>query len=61
MKIFKKILALLFPQKCLGCKKKTKFCVRIALGKSAAPTRRILKGVHIACNYQDLVLKKALW
>ena len=61
MRIFNKILAVLFPQKCLGCKKKTKFCVRIASGKINRPDTPYLKGVHIAANYQDPVIKKALW
>lgn len=61
MKIFKKILAVLFPQKCLGCKKENEILCPDCLGKISRPDTPYLKGVHIAGNYQDLVLKKALW
>ena len=61
MKIFKKILAVLFPQKCLGCKKENEILCPVCLGKINRPDTPYLKGVHIASNYQDLVLKKALW
>lgn len=61
MKIFKKILALLFPQKCLGCKKENEILCPDCLGKISRPDTPYLKGVHIAGNYQDQTLKKALW
>lgn len=61
MKIFKKILALLFPQKCLGCKKENEILCPDCLGKISHPDTPYLKGVHIAANYQDQTLKKALW
>lgn len=61
MKIFKKILAVLFPQKCLGCKKENEILCPDCLGKISRPDTPYLKGIHIAGNYQDLVLKKALW
>ena len=61
MKILKNILAVLFPQKCLGCKKENEILCRACLLKINRPDTPYLKGVHIAGNYQDLVLKKALW
>lgn len=61
MKIFKKILALLFPQKCLGCKKESEILCPDCLGKISRPDTPYLKGIHIAANYQDQTLKKALW
>ena len=61
MKIFKNILAVLFPQKCLGCKKENEILCSDCLLKINRPDTPYLKGVHIAGNYQDLVLKKALW
>ena len=61
MKIFNKILAVLFPQKCLGCKKENEILCPDCLGKINRPDTPYLKGIHIAANYQDLVLKKALW
>ena len=61
MKIFNKILAFLFPQKCLGCKKENEILCPDCLGKINRPDTPYLKGVHIASNYQDPVLKKALW
>jgi len=61
MKIFKNILAALFPQKCLGCKKENEILCPDCLLKISRPDTPYLNGVHIAANYQDLVLKKALW
>ena len=61
MKIFKNILAVLFPQKCLGCKKENEILCSDCLLKINRPDTPHLKWVHIAGNYQDLVLKKALW
>ena len=61
MKIFNKILAVLFPQKCLGCKKENEILCPDCLLKINRPDTPYLKGIHIAANYQDLVLKKALW
>ena len=61
MKIFKNILAVLFPQKCLGCKKENEILCSDCLLKINRPDTPYLNGVHIAANYQDLVLKKALW
>ena len=61
MKILNKILAALFPQKCLGCKKENEILCPDCLGKISRPDTPYLKGVHIAGNYQDPVLKKALW
>ena len=61
MKIFNKILAVLFPQKCLGCKKENEILRPDCLGKINRPDTPYLNGIHIAANYQDLVLKKALW
>jgi len=61
MKIFKNILAVLFPQKCLGCKKENEILCPDCLLKINRPDTPYLNGVHIAANYQDLVLKKALW
>lgn len=61
MKIFNKILAVLFPQKCLGCKKENEILCPDCLGKINRPDTPYLKDVHITANYQDLVLKKALW
>ena len=61
MKIFNKILAVLFPQKCLSCKKENEILCPDCLGKINRPDTPYLNGVHIAANYQDLVLKKALW
>jgi len=61
MKIFNKILAVLFPQKCLGCKKENEILCPDCLGKINRPDTPYLNGIHIAANYQDLVLKKALW
>ena len=61
MKIFKNILAVLFPQKCLGCKKENEILCSDCLLKISRPDTPYLNGVHIAANYQDLVLKKALW
>ncbi len=61
MKIFKKILAVLFPSKCLGCKKENEILCQDCLIKISRPDTPYLNGVHIAANYQDPVLKKALW
>lgn len=61
MRIFNKILAVLFPQKCLGCKKENEILCPDCLGKISRPDTPYLKWVHIASNYQDPVLKKALW
>ena len=61
MKIFKNILAVLFPQKCLGCKKENEILCPDCLLKINRPDTPHLNGIHIAANYQDLVLKKALW
>ena len=61
MKIFKNILAVLFPQKCLGCKKENEILCSDCLLKINRPDTPHLNGIHIAANYQDLVLKKALW
>ena len=61
MIIFNKILAVLFPQKCLGCKKENEILCPDCLSKINRPDTPYLKGVHIASNYQDPVLKKALW
>ena len=61
MKIFNKILAVLFPQKCLGCKKENEILCSDCLLKINRPDTPYLNGVHIAANYQDLVLKKSLW
>ena len=61
MKILKKILDFLFPQKCLGCKKENEILCPDCLSKINRPDTPYLKGVHIASNYQDPVLKKALW
>lgn len=61
MRIFNKILALLFPQKCLGCKKENEILCPDCLGKINRPDTPYLKGIHIAANYQDQTLKKALW
>ena len=61
MKILKKILAVLFPQKCLGCKKEDEILCPDCLGKINRPDTPYFKGVHIASNYQDPVVKKALW
>ena len=61
MKIFNKILAVLFPQKCLCCKKENEILCPDCLLKISRPDTPYLNGVHIAANYQDLVLKKALW
>mgnify|MGYP001613030405 FL=1 len=61
MKILSKILALLFPQKCLGCKKENEILCPDCLLKISRPDTPFLKGVHIASNYQDPILKKALW
>src|SRR3989344_4652627 len=61
MKIFNKILAVLFPKKCLGCKKENEILCSDCLLKINRPDTPYLNGVRIAANYQDLVLKKALW
>jgi len=61
MKIFKNILAVLFPQKCLGCKKENEILCSDCLLKINRPDTPYLNGVHIASNYQDAVLKKSLW
>ena len=61
MKIFKNILTVLFPQKCLGCKKENEILCSDCLLKINRPDTPYLNGVHIAANYQDTVLKKALW
>ena len=61
MKIFKNILAVLFPQKCLGCKKENEILCSNCLLKINRPDTPYLNGIHIASNYQDAVLKKALW
>ena len=61
MKIFKNILAVLFPQKCLGCKKENEILCSDCLLKINRPDTPYLNGIHIASNYQDAVLKKALW
>ena len=61
MKIFKNILAVLFPQKCLGCKKENEILCSDCLLKINRPDTPHLNGIHIASNYQDAVLKKALW
>src|SRR3990167_1043234 len=61
MKIFNKIFAVLFPQKCLGCKKENEILCPDCLLKINRPDTPHLNGIHIAANYQDLVLKKALW
>ena len=61
MKIFNKILAVLFPQKCLGCKKENEILCPDCLLKINRPDTPHLNGIHIASNYQDAVLKKALW
>ena len=61
MRIFNKILAILFPQKCLGCKKENEILCSDCLLKINRPDTPYLNGVRIAANYQDLVLKKALW
>ena len=54
-------MAVLFPQKCLGCKKENEILCPDCLGKINRPDTPYLNGIHIAANYQDLVLKKALW
>ena len=61
MKIFNKILTVFFPQKCLGCKKENDILCPDCLGKINRPDTPYLKGVHLTANYQDPVLKKALW
>mgnify|MGYP001558118542 CR=1 FL=1 len=61
MKVFKKILACLFPQKCLGCKKEDEILCPDCLGKINRPDAPYFNWIHIAANYQDLVLKKSLW
>lgn len=61
MKILNKILTVLFPQKCLGCQKENEILCPDCLEKISRPDTPHLKGVHIAANYQDPVLKKALW
>ena len=61
MKILKKILDFLFPQKCLGCKKENEILCPNCLGKINRPDTPYLKGVNITANYQDPIIKKALW
>jgi len=61
MKILKNILAVLFPQKCLGCKKENEILCSDCLLKINRPDTPYLNGIHIASNYQDAVLKKTLW
>jgi len=51
----------LFPQKCLGCKKENEILCSDCLLKINRPDTPHLNGIHIASNYQDAVLKKALW
>ena len=61
MKILSKILSVLFPQKCLGCKKENEILCLDCLEKISRPDTPFLNGVHVTANYQDAVLKKALW
>lgn len=56
-----KILSALFPQKCFGCKKENEILCSNCLVKINRPDTPYLNGVHISANYQDPVVKKALW
>ncbi|MEK7069885.1 MAG: ComF family protein [Patescibacteria group bacterium] len=61
MEFFNKILLALFPQKCFGCKKENEILCAGCLHKISRPDTPYLNGIHISANYQDFVLKKALW
>lgn len=61
MEFLNKILLALFPQKCFGCKKENEILCLDCLRKINRPDTPYLNGVHISANYQDPVIKKALW
>lgn len=61
MEFLNKILLALFPQKCFGCKKENEILCLDCLQKINRPDSPRLNGIHISANYQDLVIKKALW
>ena len=61
MKIFKKNIGCFIPPKNASAQKENEILCPVCLGKINRPDTPYLKGVHIASNYQDLVLKKALW
>lgn len=61
MKFLNKILLALFPQKCLGCKKENEILCLDCLRKINRPDTPYLNEIHISANYQDSVIKKALW
>ena len=61
MEFFNKILLAIFPQKCFGCKKENEILCINCLEKISRPDTPFLNGIHISANYQDFVLKKALW
>ncbi len=61
--IFKRIMDLLFPQKCLGCGLKNEILCRKCL--ASLPPQFASKNagfsVIAATSYQDEVPKKAIW
>lgn len=61
MRVFNKILAALFPETCLVCKKEDEILCPDCLKKINRPDTPYLNGIHIAADYQDPAVKKALW
>ncbi|MCK6462385.1 MAG: ComF family protein [Candidatus Pacebacteria bacterium] len=59
--MLKIILNFLFPQKCLGCGKENEIFCPKCLTKTDRADLPEDNGVFAAANYQDGVLKKAVW
>ncbi|RJQ30676.1 ComF family protein [Candidatus Parcubacteria bacterium] len=61
MNFAKKFLNLLFPQRCLGCKKEDEILCFSCLNKISYPKASKIKDIFIAGDYHDPALRKAIW
>ncbi len=60
-KIVNLILSFLFPQKCLGCGKENEIICQECLERVDSPTLIKTKNVFAAADYNDKVIKRAVW
>ena len=59
--MFKAILNLLFPQKCLGCRLENEILCDECVARIDRADLPLLRGVFAASNYSDPVLRKTIW
>jgi competence protein ComFC len=60
-KILNKVLNIIFPLKCLGCKKQETYLCLECIKNIEPPRNNPNKNIHAIFSYKNRIIKKAIW